>query len=80
MKKLTIKGAIAMTIVLPIMFALSIATFIFVYSIKLLFWISKVTGITDAFDYLSYIVKRKQKLNSFINALTDDDKITFKNG
>jgi len=37
-------------------------------------------GITEAFDYLSYIVKRKQKLNSFINALTDDDKITFKNG
>lgn len=80
MKKLTIKGGIAMTIVLPIMFALSIATFIFIYSIKLLFWISKVVGITDAFDYLSYIVKRKQKLNSFINALTDEDKITFKNG
>jgi len=80
MKKLTIRGGIAMTIVLPIMFALSIATFLFVYSIKLLFWVSRFTGITDAFDYLSYIVKRKQKLNSFINALTDDDKITFKNG
>ena len=80
MKKLTIKGAIAMIIVLPMMFALSIATFIFVYGIKFTSWIFNVVGITDAFDYLSYIVKRKQKLNSFINALTDDDKITFKNG
>jgi len=80
MKKLTIKGGIAMTIVLPIMFALSIATFVLVYLIKLMFWISKVVGITDAFDYLSALVKQKQNLNSFFNSLTDEDKKTFKNG
>ena len=80
MKKLTIKGGIAMVIVLPIMFALSIATIVLVYLIKLLIWILRFVGIIDALDYLSLKIREKQKWNSFFNSLTDDDKKTFKNG
>lgn len=79
MKKLSIKGWIAMLIVAPIMFTISLTLIVTAYFIKLLLWLFKFVGIIDAMDYLSYQVKRKQKLNSFFNALTDEDKKTWQN-
>jgi len=79
-KKLSIKGTISMIVVLPLIVAISVLLFAFAYLIKWIIWIFKFVGIMDAFDYLSYKVKQKEKLNSFFNALTDEDKKTMKNG
>lgn len=80
MKKLSFKGILSMIVVFPLMVAISILLFVFVYMIKTMIWIFKFIGIIDALDYLSYKVKQKQKWNSFFNSLTDDDKNTMKNG
>ena len=79
MNKLTIKGGFAMIIVLPVMFTISLTLIVMAYIIKLFLWLFKFVGIIDAMDYLSYQVKRKQKLNSFFNTLSDDDKKTWAN-
>lgn len=80
MKTLSFKAKIAMVIITPIMFTFSVFIFAILYLFKIIFWIFNKSGITEALTYLGRKIREKQKFNSFMESLSEDDKKTMSNG